>query len=388
MFRIGKPEADAAARVISSGSMFRYGGEYNEVASFEKEFSEKMGITHTLMVSTGTAALTAALVGMGIGPGDEVIVPGYTFMATAIAVLAVGAIPVLAEIDESLTIDITDVEKKISPATKAVIPVHIQGFSCNMDKLVRLCGKRNIMILEDACQAIGGTYRGKRLGTIGACGVYSFNNFKIISAGEGGSVITNDARIFERASIYHDGGIVFRPHGKDLTEPVFSGTNMRASEVTGAIMREQLKRLEDILYDLRRVKRTIMDAVKNIPGIKFNPNNDVEGDCGVCLPFMFDDIAAAEKFEELTGFARPINTDKHVYSNWLPVLEKRGAFNPAFNPYNNPLNKELQLESSVESCPKTLDILSRSVYLLIHCDWDDAAISEKTETIITAAKSL
>ena len=388
MFRMGEAEVEAVRRVLMSHQLFRIGGEYQEVTNFEKEFREKMGAKYCLCMSSGTGALTAALAALGVGPGDEVIVPGYTFIATAIAALSVGAIPVVAEINETMTLDMDDVERKLTKNTKAVIPVHIQGYPCDMARLMALKEKYGFYVVEDACQADGGSFQGKRLGTIGDCGAYSFNYFKIISAGEGGAMVTNKEELCQRAIIYHDCGSVFWPYETPITEPLYSGTNMRVSEITGAIMRVQLTRLDDILADLRRVKRTIMEGVADLPMLRPNPSNDIEGDCGVCLPFIFDDVATAEKFEKAIGGTRPINTGKHVYREWTPILEQRGAHNSALNPYQNPANAHLRLETRADSCPKTLDLLSRTVYHGIHCDWDEATISQAIDKIRAAAKSL
>ena len=248
MYRIGKEEIDAVAKVIESRCLFRVNNNLKEVESFEKEWAEKIGSEYALCLSGGTGALIAALVGLEIGPGDEVIVPGYTFMATALAVLAVGAIPVIAEIDDTLTIDMEDLEKKISQHTKAIIPVHILGFPCNMDAIISLAKKYNLKVLEDACQADGGSYKGKRLGSMGDAGAFSFNDYKILTSGEGGAVVTNDRVVYERALVYHDGGSAFRPYAKDLSIEVYTGVQYRVSEVTGAILRVQLKRLEGIVY--------------------------------------------------------------------------------------------------------------------------------------------
>ena len=387
MFRWGQEEADAASRVILSGSLFRIQSKYNEVANFENELKQKMGAAHSLCLNSGTAALTAGLAALGVGPGDEVIVPSYTFIASAGAILSLGAIPVICEIDGTLTMDPDDVEKKVSKYTKAIMSVNIQGFPCNMDRLVALSKKYNFAIVEDACQADGGSYKGKRLGTIGDVGAYSFNWFKIIAAGEGGALVTNDIKLYERAIIFHDIGSNFWPYEQPITSPSFNGRNYRVSEVTGAILREQLKRLDGILFDLRRVKKTIMDAVSGVVG--FAPSNDITGDCGVCLPFRFDTVEAAVDFEKrLAGndakVNRPINTGKHVYSNWPNVMEKRGAHCEAANPYSNPVNKGLNMDFNPDSCPKSLDILSRTVYMGMHPDWDESVIAEKIRLIKAA----
>ncbi|MEE0981163.1 MAG: aminotransferase class I/II-fold pyridoxal phosphate-dependent enzyme, partial [Acutalibacteraceae bacterium] len=161
MFRIGQEEIDAVARAINSKDFFKCNGSGQEVYNFENELKEYVGVEHCVLMSSGFGALTSALIGLGVGPGDEVIVPAYTYIATALAVTAVGAIPVIVEADEALTIDVKEVEKKITKATKAVMPVHIQGFACDMDALCEIAEKYGIAIVEDACQADGGTYKGR-----------------------------------------------------------------------------------------------------------------------------------------------------------------------------------------------------------------------------------
>ena len=165
MFRIGQEEIDEVAKVIRAGKLFRINDGLKETATFEREIAEKVGVRYALCVTGGTAALTCALAGLGIGPGDEVIVPAYTFMATALAVTSVGAIPVLAEIDETMTIDLNDVERKLTPNVRAVIPVDMVGFPCDMERLMAMSRRHGFFVVEDACQADGGSFRGKRLGS-------------------------------------------------------------------------------------------------------------------------------------------------------------------------------------------------------------------------------
>jgi dTDP-4-amino-4,6-dideoxygalactose transaminase len=360
---------------------------YQAVNKFENEFQAFVGAEHCLCLTSGTGAITAALAALGIGPGDEVIIPGYTFIATAVAVLSVGAIPVLAEVDETLTLDIADLRAKLSPNTKTIIPVHIQGFPANMDAIMKLAKEKGVYVVEDACQADGGGYKGKRLGAIGDCGTYSFNWFKIISSGEGGALVTNNINVYERAIIYHDCGTAFWQYEQPITAPLFTGTNMRVSEITGAILRVQLKRLDGILADLRRVKRTITEGIAGT-GIKPNPSNDIAGDCGVCLPLLFDTPERAEKFAGLVGYDRPINTGKHVYAAWTPVMEKRGAHIIGMDPYYNPKNKGLNMDFDQSSCPRTLDFLKRTVYIPIDCAWTDKEVETKIDLLKSGAKQL
>lgn len=379
MYRIGKEEIEAVTRVINSRDLFKINGGGQECMHFEEELKAKFGISYALLMTSGSAALTSALIGMGVGPGDEVIVPAYTYIATAIAVTATGAVPVIAEADDSLTLDPEDFERKISPHTKAVIPVHIQGFPSDMDRIKEIAGRHGVTVLEDACQSDGGSYKGKRLGTIGDAGAYSFNFFKVITCGEGGALVTDDRKIYERALIYHDSSAIayFGNQLDGISEPQFCGAEYRVSEFTGAIMREQLKKLDPILADLRRNKRYLMDRLGK--EYRFVRSNDIDGDCGTTLPFFFDTEKEALAFKAKAdaagiGGTRPIDTGKHVYSNWTPVMEKRGAFNPKFDPFRFEENQGLQTDYSPDMCPKTLDLLSRAVYIGVNPDMDEAAL--------------
>ena len=333
----------------------------------------------------GTTALIAGLAAMGIGPGNEVIIPSYTFMATAIAVLAVGAIPVLAEIDETMTIDPEDVERKLTPETKAVIPVHMCGFPSNMEAIMELSKKHGFKVLEDACQADGGSFRGKHLGTWGHAGAFSFNDFKIITAGEGGALVTNDYNLYERALIYHDGGAAFRPFAGELKTPVFTGSQFRANEIMGAILRVQLRRLPGILEDLRAVKREFVAHFRE----RMIPSNDLEGDCGTTVGFSFATEEEARSFATSPGVEGwlPIDSDKHVFINWDPILQKRGAHHEALNPYRFPENQGLRMDYSKDMCPRTLEILRRTVYINLNPDWTEEELKMRIDSCQQALNS-
>ena len=384
MFRMGKEEVEAVARVIATKELFRVNNGLKEAEKFEAEWADAIGTEYAILMSSGTGALISALVGMGIGPGDEVIVPGYTFMASASAVLAVGAIPVLAEIDETMTIDVADIEKKISKYTKAIIPVHICGYPCNMDAICEIAKKHNLYIIEDACQADGGCYKGKRLGSIGDAGAFSFNYYKLISAGEGGALVTNNKRAYDRAMIYHDGGAAFRPYASEFKEPVFMGTQMRTNEITGAIMRVQLTRMDGIIKDLRRIKKAMTEALSNCDKFTIAPSHDINGDLATHLPLRFKDYDTAKKFaeDETLGGYLVVNSGKHIYYNWGPVMEHRGAHCETLNPYNLPQNKDLNMYCSAEMLPKTNDLVERTYHVALHCDWTDDEIKSKIDAIL------
>jgi dTDP-4-amino-4,6-dideoxygalactose transaminase len=378
MYRIGKEEVKAVEKVIESKELFRVKKLPGECDKFEKEWAKKIGKKYALLMNGGgTAALMAGLVGLDIGPGDEVLIPSYTFMATATAVLLVGAIPVVVEVDQTCTIDPDDIEKKITENTKAIIPVHMVGFPCKMDKIMEIAKKYNLKVLEDCCQAVGGSYKGKRLGAWGDAGAYSFNYFKIISCGEGGGLVTDDRIVYEKASIFHDSGTAFRPYAGEFSIPIFLGLQFRASEIMGAIMRVQLKRLDKILKDLRKNKRRIMEGLKNVSGVEFAPSNDIEGDCGVMIPFKFENENIAKKFAEIAGGYRPIDSGKHVWFDWKPVIEKRIWHKSSLNPYNLPENKNLRHSYTKEMYPKSIENLSKTVFISVNPDWKEKDINEK-----------
>ena len=366
MYIIGKEEVEAVQRVVDSKQLFRYrGGEGGESEQFENEWSKKIGVDYTIALTSGTAALICGLVGMGIGPGDEVIVPAYTFMATALAPLAVGAVPILAEVDNSLTIDPIDIEKKITPRTKVIIPVHMVGVPCDMDAIMDIAARHDLLVLEDACQADGGSYGGRRLGSIGHAGAFSFNHFKIITCGEGGALVTNDREIFERALIFHDGGCSFRDHADMISTSFFAGWNFRINEILSAILRVQLTRMDGMLDAMLTEKRILIQELQDAGPFIFNPIHDIEGDCGttVALQVESEDIMRAFKAKlDAAGInvSTPIDSGRHVYTNWEPVLGKQGSHNAAFNAY------ELAPDSanySTDMCPTTLDVLSRTIFL-------------------------
>ena len=203
---IGDEEINAVTELLRNQQLFRH-REFSETGLMEKEAAEFIGTKYALMVNSGTSALICALIGVGIGPGDEVIVPGYTFIATASAVVAVGAVPVIAEVDESLGLSPRDVEKKITPYTKAIIPVHMRGIPARLDELIQVAKQNRLKVVEDCCQSVGAEYKGRKVGTMGDVGAWSLNYFKTISAGEGGLVYTDDRDVFERACLASDPGL-------------------------------------------------------------------------------------------------------------------------------------------------------------------------------------
>ncbi len=385
MYRIGQEEKDAVARVIDSKQLFKVNGGPQETYHFEEELKAYFGTPHTILMTSGQAALTSALIGMGVGPGDEVIVPAYTYIATAMAVVAVGAIPIIAEVDDSLMIDPADIERKITERTKVILPVHMLGYPCNMRAITEIAKRHSLLVLEDACQAAGASFDGKFLGTIGDAGAFSFNYFKIISAGEGGALLTKDRTLFEKALIYHDSSAIayFGDQLSQFTTAPFCGAEYRTNEITAAILREQLKKLDGIVADLRNNKKRLLEAL----GGKLNviPCNDPCGETAMNCTFRFDSAEKAARFAEAAGGASvPINTGKHVYSNWDVIMEKRGAAHPLMDPFRMAANRVP--DYSPDMCQATLDKLCRCVHIGIDPDWSDANIEARAKELLRAAE--
>lgn len=391
MYRIGNSEVTAVREAIKSGRLFRYANmtgakEQSRVEAFESGWEKFTGSAHCLSTTSGTSSLICSLTALGIGPGDEVIVPGYTYIATALAVLKAGAIPVIAEIDESCTLDPKSLAELAGPRTKAVIPVHMMGMPCDMDSILRVSREKNLYVLEDACQAAGGTYKGKILGTLGDMGVFSFNFYKIIASGEGGALITNNRKLYERAFMEHDGGGALWPDNDDIKAPFFAGGNSRNSEISGAILLEQLKRLPGILSDLRMVHRTLSGLLEPAGPVHIAPSRDTEGDCGIQTTLLTDDTVSMRKLLNLLGEAgveadSPVDSDRHLFYNWDPILSQRGAAHPLMNPYKMPANAECRLDYPEDMLPRTRDIVSRTIMIRHNIDWSEKDVMKTAEKI-------
>lgn len=328
-FVFGEEERKEVMDVLNGRFLFRYGDENTEgyvhkVVDFENELKNKMGINYAIATTSGTCSLLAALAALGIGAGDEVIVPGYTFIASISTIMLSGAIPVLAEIDESLTLDPTKLESLITPKTKAILPVHMLGNPCKMDVIMEIAKKHKLFVLEDCCQAVGASYKGQRVGTFGDIAAISLNLFKTISTGDGGAVMTDDEELYERAFGYHDQGHKPNRSGVEIGNRSFVGMNMRMNELTGAVALAQTRKLDEILNTLRTKKAMLKDMLTGLPHISFRTIND-EGECATLLTILFDTKELAERFCTMTGGKPIAYSGWHVYNNMEQVLNKTTA---------------------------------------------------------------
>jgi dTDP-4-amino-4,6-dideoxygalactose transaminase len=339
--------------------------EGSNSALFEKEFAQRLGSPHATVMSSGTAALTSAMAALDIKPGDEVLVPAYTFISTPFAPMVLGAIPVLVEVDQTLTMDAADLRAKITDRTKAIIPVHINGLPCAMDSILGIAKEYGLSVVEDACQAVGGGFGGKSLGTMGDFGAFSFNYYKTLSCGEGGALISGDSELYEKGRIYHDAGCAFFSPDQLVKTPYFAGANYRMSELLSAVMRVQLTRLDGILRDLRERKSFLLAQVPRRFGWTASPVHDAHGDCGVKTGFLLKDHIQAKALAESINALKfclkaecPLDTSRHVYSNWEAVLEGRSPLGSAI-----PGRRYAK-----DCCPRTLTNLGRTLYLTVHPD--------------------
>jgi dTDP-4-amino-4,6-dideoxygalactose transaminase len=383
---IDEQEIEAVTAVLRSKNLFRHNPN-SQVRAFEEEAREVLGVENALMVNSGTSAIICGLFGLGIGPGDEVIVPAYTYIATAAAVVAVGAVPVIAEIDESLCMDPVDFEQKITPRTRAVIPVYMQGIPGRISALLDVAGRHNVKVIEDCAQCIGGRYHGRMVGTFGDVGEWSLNYFKILTCGEGGLVFTNDYTVYERACFASDPALPMWMRDEEgqtgWHTPPFSANCYRPSEILGAMARVQLRKLDTMLEHTRALKSAYLDELRQAGaprGYQIQHVDDPDGDCGISAAIICHDSETARRYAEaLKAEGLPCGSvynagfpDRHIYRYWDSILD-RSSPHPSGYPWNDPQYTEARgdqppgaVSYAQEMCPRSLDLLHRSLRFNFH----------------------
>jgi dTDP-4-amino-4,6-dideoxygalactose transaminase len=386
MYKVGEAEIEALARVIRDGALFRYGVGH-ECERFEQRYAAYLGVKHFALAASGSHALAAAMTGVGLGPGDEVLIPAHTYMATATSVLTAGAIPVIVDIDDSVTIDPAAIEAAIGPRTRAVVAVHMWGAACDMDAIMEIARKRDLIVIEDACQGVGGGYKGKKFGAVGHIGAFSFNYYKNMTAGEGGGVAVNDDAVAERVRCAID-PCHFYWQGRSGAVQPFSGNGARASELMGAMLNVQLDRLDGMIAAMRAEKRRILDGTRQLGnlGLRQTPMNSPDEDCATQVMFNLPSEAAARRFAELAPGVVVGQTGRHNYTEWDQVLMGAGAGHPAMNPFTMPANAECRKTYSKDMCAKSLEILDRTVMVATHPDHTAAEIADLIHNIDVAAR--
>ena len=366
---IGEEEKRELLEVLESGYLFRYGSPDNpafkaKVYRLEQEVTKLVGVRYGVAVNSGTSALLVALSGLGVGPGDEVIVPGYTFIASMSSIIYARAIPILAEIDRTFNLDPEDVRRKITPRTKAIMAVHMLGNPARLDELKAIADERGLLLIEDCAQAFGAKYKGRWLGSIGHAGAYSFNIFKTITAGDGGMVVTDDEAAYRRFFGFHDQGHAPLRTGVEVGRRPFVGLDFRMTELTAAVLLAQLRKLDTIRTHLHANKRRFKEAIADLPGLAFREITDPEGECATLLTVILPTQEIARKIATELGTKVVADSGWHVYANMEQILEKR-TITPEGCPFTCPYYKGPEVKYWKGMLPQTDDLLSRAINISI-----------------------
>ena len=371
---LDEEEERAVLDVLRKGSLFRYYGlgEPSYVDALEAAAREFYGVRYALAVNSGTGALIAAMNALDIGPGCEVIVPAFMWVATVGAVVRSGAVPVLCEVDDSLSMDPADLERKITPRTKLIVPVHMAGAPADIEGVLAVAKARGIAVLEDCAQCNGGDVGGKKVGGFGDAGIFSLQLNKNMTCGEGGLLVTDDERLYTRAFSAHDMGLV-RVQGRLATPEPYAiawGGGRRMGELPGAVASVQIKKLPRIVEHMRASKRRIKAMLEGVPGLGFRRLNDPEGDAGAFLILMLDDEAAALgvvgrlQTAGLHNVFRIADYGLHIYYN-IPSLVDKVPLSSAGNPWNLALNAQSVHDYHKGACPTSDALFARSVLVPI-----------------------
>lgn len=389
-------EIDAVADVLRRRIVHRYSfqgvrNDIYKVEEFEGACARKFGARYALGVSSGSAALYVALKACGIGPGDEVITTPFTFIASVEAILECGAIPVLGEIDESLNLDPNCVEDLVSERTRAVMPVHMFGASADMDAFKRVCDDYGLMLFEDACQAMGATYKGRYCGSMGLWGTFSLDPYKIVTVGEGGMVLTSDQELYHRMEYYHDHGHV---HDKSIDRgaerKACLGFNFRMSEIQGALGLVGLDKLDTAIGMLRSTRDRVLSEVRDL-GLKTRVLPDPEGELATQIVFLLPDGESARRFQRAAkeaGFGCGILSDNtwHYARHW-DTLRDGKVYSRVRCPYDCHHADYVPSYRPVE-WPVTHSILERAAVFGLDIVMDDARVEALIGAIRAGAKAL
>jgi dTDP-4-amino-4,6-dideoxygalactose transaminase len=374
-------EIQAAVRLLKARSPFRYYGvkPQKEVEKLEAELARYYGATYAIGVSSGTGALMTALSALGVGPGQEVIVPAYLWVSVLAAVVNHGAIPVVADIDGTFCLDPADAERRITPKTTGIIMVHMSGAPGDVKAIQKIARERKLWLLEDCAQCSGGSVGGKKVGTFGDMGIFSFQMNKNMTAGEGGAVITNDFRLYRRAFACHDLGYARDENGRLIfSDPDLClwGKGYRLDELRAAVLRVQLKKLPRIIRAMQRSKYRIRQALEKYPLVQLRRIQDPKGDTSCFLITTYPDAATAQRVcralraegivTHKQGISNVVMTDwgLHLYSNNVSLLDRRSVDGRGF-PWTLAENAGLGGEVKQGSCPAADSLFERSVLIPI-----------------------
>ncbi|MBI9074389.1 MAG: DegT/DnrJ/EryC1/StrS family aminotransferase [Desulfatibacillum sp.] len=372
--------------VLDTGVLFRYGFDAQrnghwKAKTFEKEFAERVGVPYAHLCSSGTSALVIALAACGIGAGDEVIIPPFTFVASFESVMAVGAIPVFADIDETLCLDPKAVAKAVTERTKAVVPVHMCGAMAQIDALKQLCDEKGLMLVEDACQSVGATFKGQALGTFGKAGCYSFDAVKTITCGEGGGVVTPHEEIYQKIHQFADHGHDHVGNDRGLEGHPIIGLNFRISELNAAVGLAQLRKLDTILEIQRRNKTRIKEAMTGLPGVSFRHLPDPAGDSATFLSFFLPDEDQARECASQLAKAGVGGCPYWYDNNWHYIRSWDHLKNRVF-----PARQTLEMVNTAPdyanlSLDQSHKVMGRTISMQIMLGWTQQDVDSRIEKI-------
>ncbi|HVF80798.1 MAG TPA: DegT/DnrJ/EryC1/StrS family aminotransferase [Flavisolibacter sp.] len=380
--------------VVESGVLMRYGfdGARNghwKAKELEEAICHRFGTAHAQLLSSGTAALTTAMAALGIGAGDEVIMPSFTFVASFEAVLSTGAVPVLVDVDETLTLNPDAVKAAITPNTKCVMPVHMCGSMADMDALQAICKEHNLFLLEDACQSIGGTYKGKHLGTIGDAGTFSFDYVKTMTCGEGGVVMTNNQDVYTKCDGFTDHGHDHNGVDRGADLHPFLGYNFRISELHAAVGLAQIRRVDEFLAIQKKNQTALKSILSTIPQISFRKIPDPAGDSCTFLSWFLPTAeltkaAVAEMKAQgiMGGNFYWFDNNWHYIRKW-DHLKNATTLYPLFDAQREGLQRLATQDFSASDA-----VMCRCVSTLISLIWTEQQVKEKGEKMVAAIKKI
>lgn len=389
----GDQERKEVNDVLDNGVLMRYGfdGMRNghwKAKSLEAELCKTFQTQQVQLVSSGTAAVSVALASAGVGAGDEVIMPTFTFVASFEAIMMLGAIPVLVDIDDTLTLDPKAVEAAITDKTKAVMVVHMCGSMADMKSLRTICNRHNLIFVEDACQAIGGTYDGKPLGSIADLGCFSFDFVKTITCGEGGAVVTNNPEYYKNADHYSDHGHDHIGNDRGAESHPFLGYNFRISELNAAVGLAQVKRLPEFISIQKKHYTILRDAIARVPGVTFRKVPKGGEESYAFLNFFLPDlerarqVAAKFKTEGIDACFHYYDNNWHYVRKWEHLKEAKSLY---------PLSTEIKHELSKlkeKDFSQSDHFIGRNLSCLIKLSWTEDEVKERAKTMVSSIQAI
>lgn len=379
--------------VLDTGVLFRYGFDqarkgHWKAKTFESELAQRIGSSYCHLCSSGTAALNIALASCGVGAGDEVVIPPFTFVATAESLLLAGAVPVFADIDETLCLDPDAIGAVLSPRTKAVLPVHMCGASARIDEIRSFCDRKGLILIEDACQSLGATLQGKSVGTFGQMGCFSFDPVKTVTCGEGGAVVTDSAELYGLAHSFADHGHDHIGNDRGLEQHPILGANFRISELNAAVGVAQLRKLDRMLEKQRNHKKILKDALSRLPGVSFRKLPDESGDSATFLSFFMPDQNKARSLAKSFA-AAGVDSFFYWYDNNWHYLRNWSHFKKLSAPAPLPITLvEERPDYETVTTPVSDEIMSRTLSLQIKLAWTEADLNERIQKMGKAFKAL